>query len=124
MRPGPDPGLTVDHTRSTETGRTAVHVGGELDMATAPLLLTEITALAAAGHLHVDFRLHRLTFCDGSGFSALLDGRRQLARRGGSVLLHDPCRSLRRILDIFDMTLGLETRGTDDDTMGAERPRA
>ncbi|WP_380163370.1 STAS domain-containing protein [Jannaschia sp. R86511] len=96
-----------------------MHIEGELDLLTAPSLLSELTGLARAGYCHVDLYLRDVTFCDGTGLTALLKGQREFARRGGRVLVHDPCWSLRTLLDIFELTLALEPRVRQDSTDAA-----
>lgn len=109
MRPGPDRRLSMQSVPFGPAGSgVSLHVAGELDLLTAPLLLSELTGLAQAGYRHVDLDLLGVTFCDGTGLTALLAGQRELARRGGGILLHDPCWSLRKMLEIFDLSLALE----------------
>ncbi len=103
-------GLVVELDPVVAGESALLHVAGELDIATAPLMLSELTDLAGRQYRHVDLDLLHLTFCDGSGLMALLEGRRRIAQRGGAVKLHDPRPTLRRLLDIYDLTLDLEPR--------------
>ena len=106
------PGLVVEPATEVAGGRVVVRAAGELDMSTAPTLLAELTRVAGSGCTHVDLDLLRVRFCDGSGLAVLLEGRRRIAEGGGGVTVHDPCPSLRRILDICDLTLTLQPRDT------------
>lgn len=103
-------GLVVELDPDVAGERALVHVAGQLDISTAPILVSELFDLAGRQHRHIDLDLLHLTFCDGSGLAALLEGRRRITQHGGAVTLHDPCTSLRRILDIYDLTLDLEPR--------------
>lgn len=105
-----DPVLSVELDPTSTAERAVVHAAGELDMATAPALLRVLTDLARQGCRHVDVDLREVAFCDGSGLAVLLEANRRLAAHGGGMTLHDPCRSLQRILDICDLTLDLQAR--------------
>lgn len=109
--------VSVPASNVSGVNRVTVHAAGELDLLTASTLLTELTRLAQAGYRDVDLDLLGVTFCDGTGLTALLAGRREFARHGGRVLVHDPCWSLQKMLSVFDLTLALEPRGhhTSDD---------
>ncbi len=106
--PGPALPLTLESVPAPDGEHTTVRVAGELDMATAPLLVAEIVALVERRHQHVVVDLAGVTFCDAAGLAAVLDGRRRLAGHGGSVLVHDPCSSLRTVLEVLGVTLDLE----------------
>ena len=122
MRPGPDRRFSVDPVLSTDGYRTTVRVVGDLDLLTADLLLSELTSLARAGYVDVDLDLSGVPFCDGSGFSALVQGREQLMDRGGTLVLQHPCWALRRILDVFDLTVALEAREPGSATLRHPSP--
>lgn len=102
--------VEVEVDPDASPGCAVVHVSGELDLATAPALSLELLTVAKRGYVHLDVDLLGVTFCDGSGLAVLLQIRQRVAEGGGSLLLHDPCPSLRRVLDIFDLTLALESR--------------
>ncbi len=91
--------LTVSVNR--DGGKTIVGVGGELDLATAPMLDEQLRILRGqAGEVVYD--LADLTFVDVFGLRSLLDyGTSQ--REGVSI--RTPSRQLRRLLEI----IGLES---------------
>ena len=111
--------LTVELDPTSTTEHAVVHVAGEVDLATAPSLLEALTCLADQRCSQVDVRMRDVRFCDGSGLAVLLEARRRLAATGGGITLHDPCWSLRRILDICDLTLTLEARAPAAAAAGA-----
>jgi anti-sigma B factor antagonist len=87
-----------------------LRVAGELDVATAPALRDALDGLVDGGCQHVDVDVSCVPFCDSSGFHALVDARRRLGRRGGTLELHHPCRSLRLLLELFELTPTLDPR--------------
>jgi len=79
------------------TGVAGLRVEGELDLATAPLLMEALVDLGSERDVHLDLAL--LTFLDSSGLHAIValarsfDGNR-------SVVLVNPSTAVRRILEI------------------------
>lgn len=76
---------------------------GELDPHTAPALQDAIDQLLAAGgtgssDLVLD--LSGLAFVDSSGLRVLISAQHQLAEQGGTLTLHDPSPTVRRLLEI------------------------
>lgn len=87
--------------RVDETGGSGVlHLDGELDPHTAPLLEHEINARADAGELDVVLDLRALQFIDSSGLRVLIAAHRELERRGGSLTLRSPSETAQRLLEI------------------------
>lgn len=90
---------------SDERGeRTVVHVAGEIDVYSAPLLRERLDAVVLAGRVHLVVDLTDVLFMDSTGLGVLV-GRLKLVRlREGSlrlVCVND------RILKVFAIT-GLE----------------
>ena len=87
-------------------GHARLRVTGELDLATAPALDSRLQDLVRGGCRHLRLELSELTFCDVTGMSAFLHAARELRSLGGDLVLRDPPRSLRRILE----ALGFDER--------------
>jgi len=79
---------------------------GELDMTTAPLLVTALEAPASEGDLRLC--IERLRFCDSSGIRALI----ALAACGRRVTLVGPRANVAEVFDIMGMqnVPGIEIR--------------
>ena len=94
-----------------DTVRTEMHLIGELDILTAPILDTLIEQQIATGHIDVRIDLSRLAFCDVLGLRALLRARRHVAAVDGHLVLLRPTRVLVRIAVICGVAaqLGLPT---------------
>lgn len=94
-----------------DTVRTEMHLIGQLDILTAPILDTLIEQQIATGHIDVRIDLSRLEFCDVLGLRALLSARRHIAAVDGYLVLLRPTRVLLRIAIICGLAaeLGLPT---------------
>jgi anti-sigma B factor antagonist len=80
---------------------TVVHVGGEIDVYTAPLLREALDKQVAAGRAHLVVDLEDVTFMDSTGLGVLV-GRLKLVRaQNGSMRIVS---SQDRILKVFKIT--------------------
>jgi anti-anti-sigma factor len=85
-------------------GAVVVQVGGELDVATAPLLRARIGALVQAGNCRLVLDLEELTFLDASGLSVLVRAQELAVRDGGWVRLVRVRPQARRVLHLSRLT--------------------
>ena len=76
---------------SDATPRRALHVQGELDIATAPRLRVLLDE-AASGCSEVDLDLSGLAFCDVVGLTAIEDAQRRLSAQGCVLILRGAAR--------------------------------
>ncbi|WP_158578986.1 STAS domain-containing protein [Spongiactinospora rosea] len=98
--PGPmygGPFLTV-HLDHRDTTRSVLAVDGALDIATAPLLVSTMSKVTAAGRKHLTVETGGLTFCDVAGARGLLASQQHLAAHGLTMDLANVPRALRRTL--------------------------
>ena len=100
-------------------GVTVVHVGGEIDVYTAPVLRERLDEHISAGRDHLVVDLENVSFMDSTGLGVLV-GRLKLVRvTNGSLRL--VCSS-ERILKVFSIT-GLDKvfhiYGSVDDALAA-----
>jgi anti-sigma B factor antagonist len=98
-RKGADVDLSVS---STEQGSvTIVHVAGEIDVYTAPLLREVLDKQVAAGRIALVVDLEKVTFMDSTGLGVLV-GRLKLVRgQNGSLRIVS---NQDRILKVFKIT--------------------
>ncbi len=87
-----------------------LHVAGELDPATAPVLERALSDLLDRDYQHLDLDLKNVLFCDSAGLQVLIDAHGQLRGRQGTLVLHDPCPSLQTLLSIFGLDPTLHRR--------------
>ncbi|MGW6837303.1 STAS domain-containing protein [Streptomyces sp. NPDC054949] len=101
--------LTAQHT---EGDLALAHIAGELDIATAPHLRAQALALIAQGHRHLILDLQAVTFCDSSGFNALIGIFRCAKEAGGSVVLTAVPDRLERLLNLTGLSALLPAHPT------------
>ncbi len=96
--PFEQPQLAVTTTR--EEGCVVVTLGGELDIATGPLLDAALQAAlqGAPAPTRLVLVLTALEFADVAGLGVVLRHERALARHGGTVELREPSAMVRRIV--------------------------
>jgi anti-sigma B factor antagonist len=79
-----------------------VHLHGELDMATAPVLREHFEQECVAERPFVVFDASELSYCDSSGLAILLEAAAQCARRGADMRLVGAQPAVRRVIEITD----------------------
>ena len=87
-------------------------VAGDLDIATAPMLVSaaqEVLASAGAGH-QLTLDVSDVGFCDSAGLSALIQLRKLTDERGGVFELRHPQLAVRRVLELSGLMGYLNTR--------------
>ncbi|GHB68413.1 anti-sigma factor antagonist [Streptomyces cirratus] len=101
--------LTAQHT---EGDLALAHVAGELDIATAPRLRAQALALIEQGHRHLILDLGAVTFCDSSGFNALVGIFRCAKTVNGTLVLAAVPDRLERMLDLTGLSAVLPAHPT------------
>ncbi len=86
-------------TVAEQSGVTVLHARGELDVASAPKLKTEIAELMAAGSRALVVDLSEVGFVDSSGLGVLIGAHNELQQLGGDIrVVVQP--QVRRILEL------------------------
>jgi anti-sigma B factor antagonist len=85
-------------------------VSGEIDLATAPMLATELEAVAPSSGavVHLDFA--DVSFLDSTGISVLVDFRSRIEQAGASLVLHRAGSTVQRVLEISGLGALFELR--------------
>jgi anti-sigma B factor antagonist len=83
-----------------ETGESALHVAGEVDLSNAALLRQAIEEFLASAPPRLVLDVHELTFMDSSGLAVLL----QAATRVEAVVVRHPRDVIRRLLETTGVT--------------------
>ncbi|HEX5543249.1 MAG TPA: anti-sigma factor antagonist [Micromonospora sp.] len=97
-----------------------VSVAGELDLATAPQLQDQVTALLDQGRNRLIFDLTDLSFCDSTGLSVFLSAKNSCEETGGLIRLAAPQRGVLRILQVSGLVEVLETYPTVAEAIAAD----
>jgi anti-anti-sigma factor len=97
----------------------ALHVHGEIDADTAPVLRQACADAVREGHASLIIDLSDVPFIDSSGLSALLSAKRRVAAAGGRLRLVTEVATTLRLLQItgldeaFDVRPDLESAKTE-----------
>jgi anti-anti-sigma factor len=90
-------------------GEPLLHLRGDLDIVTAPLLQRRIDELLGAGHNRLLVDADSLGFCDSTGLRVLISARRRLAERSGELQLLRTSGVLQRLLDLSGLATILKS---------------
>ena len=104
------PTLSVE--RSSNGGVEVVAVSGEIDIASAPRLITGLNDAVGNCEQPVIVDLTGVGFMDSTGLALLLNAHRRLARRGKGFAVVCADGPVRRVFTITDMVDVLQVRGT------------
>lgn len=77
-----------------------LHLRGELDMHSAPLVRRAVEDAVGRGRNQVSVVAAEVTFIDSSALMLLLNARDELVKVGGTLRMTDPSRPVVRILEI------------------------
>lgn len=101
-------------TDVTPTDPAVVVLAGELDLADAPAVASQLHAAAdQTGRVIVD--LHGVTFIDSTAIGALVGVQRALKERGGGLVLRRPSRAVARLLELTALDRLFEIEDAEDD---------
>lgn len=97
-------------------GAAVVHVRGELDMATAPVLQERISDGGGADRLVID--LAECTFVDSAALRVITQTARDVEESGGTLALVVTDPGIRRVLEITAVDTVLPVHATIDSALG------
>lgn len=96
------PGFALEVTQGEADA--VVRLTGELDMATAPALHSELAGLAARGVHTVIVDIAQLDFIDSSGLSVLIAGLKRFREGGGTLTIRSPSGRAKRVFEIAGLS--------------------
>lgn len=79
-----------------------VRVAGEVDIVTAPVLQRHLDSAIASNRPTVSLDLSETTFLDARGVGVIVSARKQIAKRGGRLVIRRPPPIVRRVLELAD----------------------
>ena len=94
-----------DFVVATADGQAEVHLKGDLDIATAPLLREGLLGVLADGSGDVTLEMSELSFIDSTGLSVLVGAFKRAQENGRHMMLRSPRPAARKVLEIS----GLDT---------------
>jgi anti-sigma B factor antagonist len=113
--------MSVEISVDEADGFAVVAVGGELDMSTAPELLTTAIDLIDSGRHRMILDLRDLTFCDSAGLSVIARLKRRVNEVDGVLILARAGGIVRSVLDLTGMTELIAAYPTIEDACTAAR---
>ena len=96
--------------REDRCGVRTLVVAGEIDLATAPAFRRQLDALINDAHSPAFVDLTGVTFLDSSGLSVLVHARRALAAGDVELVLLNPSRLVRKVLEVSGIGALFEIR--------------
>jgi anti-sigma B factor antagonist len=111
------PSLNVERNSDGEVE--VVAVSGEIDIASAPRLITGLNDAVGNCELPVVVDLTEVGFMDSTGLALLLNAHRRLSRRGKGFAVACEDGPVRRVFTITDMVDVLQVRPTLDEARAA-----
>ena len=90
----------IDLAVTGPTSEPTLHVGGEIDMATAPQLRDALADLVDSGARSITLDLGAVGFVDSSGLGVLVGALRRQDQSGGRLRIESPQDSVRKVFEI------------------------
>jgi anti-sigma B factor antagonist len=112
--------LAVERTSSQ--GVELVMVGGELDIATAPRLISVLNRAVQEALKSLVVDLSDVDFMDSTGLALLINANRRLTRRSKGFAVVCPPGPLRRVFEVTDMVETLKVCPDRDSAWAAVAP--
>jgi anti-sigma B factor antagonist len=100
--PAEAPGFSISVSEAG-AGRTVVVASGELDIASAPDLLSAVAVIAQPGMNAIAIDLSALTFIDSSGINALRTAVRSANARGVRAIVAAPSERVQKVLELVKL---------------------
>ncbi len=76
----------------------------ELDIENQAHFVDVVNSVFDDGHVNVIVDMENVSYIDSSGLWALFEGHKKAAQRGGKLVLLNPTKDVRRVLDITKMS--------------------
>lgn len=117
--------MSVTKLSKADDGRCLVVLSGEIDLAVAPELVTELEYAVTTISPHLVLDVGGVEFIDSSGLSALVTTQRRALEQGGSLVLTAAPEHITDLLRLtrLDAVLSLEPDRPEAPASPAEQPR-
>lgn len=116
-RSGTVAAVLFDLHTSQRDGWSVISVIGDLDLASAPQLRSEVVGLVARGVTAIVLDLSAVEFCDSVGLGVLLGAQKRLRSRDGTVRLAACSEPVLRLLELTRLDLAMPPFATVEDAL-------
>lgn len=89
----------------------------ELDIENQAHFVDIVNSVFDDGHVHVIVDMENVSYIDSSGLWALFEGHKKAAQRGGKLVLLNPTKDVRRVLDITKMSSKIQIFTTQTEAL-------
>lgn len=89
----------------------------ELDIENQAYFVDIVNSVFDDGNVHVIVDMENVSYIDSSGLWALFEGHKKAAQRGGKLVLLNPTKDVRRVLDITKMSSKIQIFTTQTDAL-------
>jgi anti-sigma B factor antagonist len=108
QEPDRQPRLRIERRIEPQSDRALLQIQGEVDLATSPELEEALNAVIDGGYRDVQVELAEVSFLDAQGLRLLVSAAERL-KPTGSLLLVNPSKRVRRVLEITGLDESLNT---------------
>jgi len=112
-------GVEVSVTSRPSGERSVVHVSGEVDVYTAPMLREELAALIDAEHANLVVDLAEVSFMDSTGLGVLVGALKKIKTLGGELRLVIDQEKVLKVFRITALTQVFPIYATLDEALKA-----
>lgn len=89
----------------------------ELDIENQARFVDLVNSVFDDGYVHVLVDMESVSYIDSSGLWALFEGHKKAAQKGGRLVLLNPTKDVRRVLDITKMSSKIQIFGTQEEAL-------
>lgn len=101
-------------------GVAVMHLGGRLNMVTAPAFRAEVAALVEQGHVRIAVDLTRVEFMDSSGLGALVSGLKSTRQAGGDLRIVSPSEQVSMVMRLTNLERVLSPAASVDEAFSRD----
>ncbi len=91
----------------------------ELDIENQAHFVDVVNSIFDEGHVYLVVEMENISYIDSSGLWALFEGHKKAAQRQGKLVLVNPTKDVRRVLDITKMSSKIQIFSSVDDALQA-----